>query len=96
MYGSEDDLVDYNDPEFITDGTQPHSHTPVQTPQNLDSDSEGEEERVKREEEEAKRDLEEGRKANEDIMTAELDRRAKRRKEFETLSLSDYQKMVTK
>ena len=77
MYGSEDDLV----------GTQPHSHTPVQTPQNLDSDSEGEEERVKREEEEAKRDLEEGRKADEDIMTAELDRRAKHRKEFETLSL---------
>ena len=88
MYGSEDDLVDYNDPEFITDGTQTHSHTPGQTPQNLESDSEGEEVQAKRqEEEEAKRDLEEGQKADEDIRAAELARRAKRIQEFETLSL---------
>ncbi len=43
MYGKEDDLVDYNEyPEFSADG-QPSSHTPFQTPQNLDSESEGEE-----------------------------------------------------
>jgi hypothetical protein len=79
MYGSEDDLVDYNDPDFDTK-EQPSSRTPVQTPQNLDSDSEGEEVQ-------AKRDLEEGQKTDEDITAAELARRAKRIQEFETLSL---------
>jgi hypothetical protein len=83
MYGKEDDLVDYNeDDECVALHGQPPSHTPVQTPQNLDSDNEGEEEQAKREEEEAKRDLEKGRKADEDILA----RRENHHKEFEALS----------
>ncbi len=53
MYGGEfvlkydeDELADYNDPNVLQD-EQP-SHTPVQTPQALDSENEGEDE-VKRE-----------------------------------------------
>ena len=66
MYGGEfavdeDGLADYNDPDVLKD-EQP-SHTPVQTPQALDSENEGEDE-VKREKEAkrdvAQRDLEEG------------------------------------
>ncbi len=62
MYGGdfavdEDGLVDYNDLDSDTKEQQ-SSHTPVQTPQKLDSESEGDDE-VKREE--AKRDLEEAR-----------------------------------
>ena len=65
MYGGdfevkydEDGLEDYNDPEVLK--TLQPSHTPVQTPQKLDSESEGDDE-VKREE--AKPDLEEGQEA---------------------------------
>ena len=57
MQEQEEELVDYNDPM-----TPPPSHSPVQTPLNLNSDSDGEEE-DKRQEEAAKRALEEGRKA---------------------------------
>ncbi len=83
MYGQgdfvvrDDDLKDYNDLDFETKEEQT-SHTPVQTPQKLDSESEGEDE--------TRRDLEEGQKADEDIRAAELARRAKRIQEFETLS----------
>jgi hypothetical protein len=91
MYGKEDDLVDYNEDGLVDYNDpeeplplqgQPPSHTPVQTPQNLDSENEGEEEQAQIEEKEAKRNLEEGRKADEDILA----RREKHHKEFEALS----------
>jgi hypothetical protein len=47
--GEEDDLLDYttliNDPQYagLRSNAQPPSHTPVQTPINLDSESEGDE-----------------------------------------------------
>jgi hypothetical protein len=88
MQEDEDVLVDYNDdPEYVALHGAPPSYTPVQTPQNFDSDSEGEEVQAKREEEEAERDLEEGRKADEDIRAAELARRVKHLQEFEALSV---------
>ena len=74
MQEEEDVLVDYNDP--LTP-----SHTPPQTPLNLNSDSEGEEGEDKRQEEAAKRALEEGRKADEDSLA----RTAKRLQEYQTL-----------
>ncbi len=89
MYGKEDDLVDYNEEEPLPLQEQLLSNTPVHTPQNLDSENEGEEEQAQIEEEEAqieeeevKRNLEEGRKAEEDILA----RREKHHKEFEALS----------
>ena len=47
MYGGDfsvddDGLPDYNDPEVLK--TEQPSHTPVQTPQALDSENEGEDE----------------------------------------------------
>ena len=85
MYGQgdfvvdEDGLADYNDPDVFKN--EQSSHTPVQTPQKLDSESEGDDE-VKREE--AERDLEEGQEAK-SIREHEA-RKAKRIQEFETLS----------
>ncbi len=55
------------------------SHSPPHTPMALENENEGEEE--------VKRDLEEGQKREEDMRAAELDRREKRHKEFEALSL---------
>ena len=75
MQEQEDGLVDYNDP--LTP-----SHSPVQTPLNLNSDSDGEEEEDKRQEEASKRALEEGRKADEDALA----RREKHLQEFATLT----------
>ena len=85
MYGGEfavdeDTLVDYNDLDPDTKQQQ-SSHTPVLTPQKLDSESEGDDE-VKREK--AERDLEEGQEAK-SIREHET-RKAKRIQEFETLS----------
>jgi hypothetical protein len=83
MQEEEDGLVDYNeDPENAASHAQPPSHTPNQTPLNLNSDSEGEEVEDKRQEEAAKRALEEGRKADEDSLA----RRMKHLQEFEALS----------
>ena len=84
MYGGEfriveDDLVDYNDPDVLND-EQP-SHTPVQTPQALDSENEGEDE-VKGEE--VERDLVESQEAK-SIREHEA-MKAKRIQEFEALN----------
>ena len=85
MYGGEfrvveDDLVDYNDPDFDTKEQQ-SSNTPVQTPPKLDSESEGDNE-VKQEE--AGRGLEESQEAK-NIQEHE-ERKAKRIQEFHTLN----------
>ncbi len=89
MYGSEDDLVDYNDSEFDTK-VEPHSHSPVQTPQALDSENEGDDEvkRVKEAKSDAtQRDLEEGLRAEEAKNIREHEeRKAKRIQEFHTLN----------
>jgi hypothetical protein len=78
----EDNLSDYNDdPQYAGSRTnaQPPSHTPVQTPPNLNSKSEGDEEDGN--------DLEEGQEPEEDIRSAELAQREQIHKEFEALSL---------
>ena len=81
MYGSEDDLVDYNDPDFDKKDEQTTSNSPVQTPQALDSENEGEDE-VKGEE--VERDLVESQEAK-NIREHE-ERKAKRIQEFQALN----------
>ena len=99
MYGGEfrvdeDVLVDYNDLDDETKEQQP-SHTPVQTPQALDSENEGDNE-VKQEAQRdvAQRDLEEDLKAAEAAalvreaknIREHEERKAKRIQEFHTLN----------
>jgi hypothetical protein len=82
MQEQEDNLSDYNDdPEYTANNGsgQPDSHTPTQTPLNLDSEDEGDEEDGN--------GLEEGQEPEEDIRSAELAQRERYHKEFEVLSL---------
>jgi hypothetical protein len=80
--GEDDDLVDYNeqDPDYegIPGSNQPASHTPSQTPLNLESESENEKEDSS--------DLEEGQAQEEDDKSPELARIERAHREFEALS----------
>ena len=85
--GETDHLIDYNevDPDFdgVPGSKQPTSHTPVQTPLNLESDSE--------DEEKDGNDPEEGQELEQDEKSPELARIERAHREFEALSnkLSD-------